>query len=51
VEKFAQSVEEKLGVPNLLVNNAGIINKNAPLTQVPPEEFANVIIDKLGGNS
>ena len=49
VEKFAQSVEEKLGVPNLLVNNAGIINKNAPLTQVPPEEFANVISINLGG--
>ena len=49
VEKFAQSVEEKLGVPNLLVNNAGIINKNAPLTQVPPEEFANVLSINLGG--
>jgi len=49
VENFAQSVEEKLGVPNLLVNNAGIINKNAPLTQISPEEFASVLSINLGG--
>ena len=49
VENFAQSVEEKMGVPNLLVNNAGIINKNAPLTQISPEEFASVLSINLGG--
>ena len=49
VENFAQSVEEKLGVPNLLVNNAGIINKNATLTQISPEEFASVLSINLGG--
>ena len=49
VEKFAQSVEENLGVPDLLVNNAGIINKNAPLTQISPEEFASVLSINLGG--
>ena len=49
VENFAQSVEENLGVPNLLVNNAGIINKNAPLTQISPEEFASVLSINLGG--
>ena len=49
VENFAQSVEENLGVPDLLVNNAGIINKNAPLTQISPEEFASVLSINLGG--
>ena len=27
------------GAPDLLINNAGIINKNGPLWQVPAEEF------------
>ena len=49
VENFAQSVEENLGVPDLLVNNAGIINKNAPLTQISSEEFASVLSINLGG--
>ena len=49
VENFAQSVEENLGVPDLLVNSAGIINKNAPLTQISPEEFASVLSINLGG--
>ena len=49
VENFAQSVEENMGVPDLLVNNAGIINKNAPLTQISPEEFASVLSINLGG--
>ena len=49
VENFAQSVEENLGIPDLLVNNAGIINKNAPLTQISPEEFASILSINLGG--
>ena len=35
VENFAQLMEDTLGVPDLLINNAGVINRNAPLTQVP----------------
>ena len=49
VENFALSLEENLGVPDLLVNNAGIINQNAPLTQISPEEFASVLSINLGG--
>ena len=30
VESFAQEVKESMGVPDLLVNNAGLINQNAP---------------------
>ena len=32
------------GSPDLLINNAAIINKNAPLWQVPAEEF-DLLID------
>jgi NAD(P)-dependent dehydrogenase (short-subunit alcohol dehydrogenase family) len=49
VENFAQSLEEELGTPDLLVNNAGIINKNAPLTEISPEEFSSVLSINLGG--
>jgi NAD(P)-dependent dehydrogenase (short-subunit alcohol dehydrogenase family) len=31
------------GPPDLLVNNAGLINRNAPLWKVPEEEFSRVI--------
>ena len=49
VESFAQQVEDKFGSPDLLVNNAGLINQNAPLTQISPEEFASVLAVNLGG--
>ena len=49
VDSFAQEVKESLGVPDLLVNNAGLINQNAPLTQVSADEFAAVLAVNLGG--
>jgi len=49
VGSFAQEVKEALGVPDLLVNNAGLINQNAPLTQVSASEFASVLAVNLGG--
>ena len=49
VESFAQQVGEKFGSPDLLVNNAGLINQNAPLTEVSPDEFAAVLAVNLGG--
>ena len=49
VENFAQLVEDTLGIPDLLINNAGVINRNAPLTKVPPEEFAKVLSINMGG--
>ena len=39
----------KVGAPDLLLNNAGVINANAPLWQVPAEEFARVIEVNLAG--
>ena len=49
VENFARSVIQKIGVPDLLVNNAGLINQNAPLTKVSPEEFSSILAVNLGG--
>ena len=49
VESFALEVKDAFGSPNLLVNNAGLINHNAPLTQISPEEFASVLAVNLGG--
>jgi NAD(P)-dependent dehydrogenase (short-subunit alcohol dehydrogenase family) len=49
VDSFALEDKESLGVPELLVNNAGLINQNAPLTQVSADEFAGVLAVNLGG--
>lgn len=39
VEEWARERIAAEGVPDLLVNNAGLINRHAPLWEVPPEEF------------
>ena len=49
VKNFAQSVTQNVGVPDLLVNNAGVINRNARLTEISPEEFSSVLSVNLGG--
>jgi NAD(P)-dependent dehydrogenase (short-subunit alcohol dehydrogenase family) len=49
VESFANRMETSLGTPDLLVNNAGLINRNAPLTEISPEEFSSVLEVNLGG--
>ena len=40
---------DSFGPPDLLINNAGMINRNAPLTEVPPEEFSSILAVNLGG--
>ena len=49
VKNFAQSVIQNVGVPDLLVNNAGVINRNARLTEISLEEFSYVMSVNLGG--
>jgi NAD(P)-dependent dehydrogenase (short-subunit alcohol dehydrogenase family) len=39
VEPWAARLLSTHGAPDLLINNAGIINKNGPLWQAPAEEF------------
>lgn len=43
VEPWAARLLSTNGPPDLLINNAGIINQNAPLWQVPAEEFDRLI--------
>ncbi len=43
VEPWAARLLSSHGPPDLLINNAAIINQNAPLWQVPAEEFDHVI--------
>ncbi len=43
VKEFAERVLAELGPPDLLLNNAGVINRNAPLTKLSDEEVAHVL--------
>jgi NAD(P)-dependent dehydrogenase (short-subunit alcohol dehydrogenase family) len=43
VEAWAAEVLPRFGAPDLLLNNAGVINHRAPLWQVPAEELSRVI--------
>jgi len=43
VGAWAARVLERLGAPDLLVANAALINRSAPLWEVPPEEFSTVV--------
>ena len=49
VETFFDSLLSDIGIPDLLVNNAGVINANAPLWEVPAEEFERVIDVNMTG--
>lgn len=44
VKCWAEKVISRFGAPDILINNAAVINKNAPLWEVPSEEF-NLVID------
>ena len=49
VKAWATIVLQAHGPPDLLLNNAGVINRNAPLWEVKAEEFARVIDVNLKG--
>ncbi|XWS18030.1 hypothetical protein CRYUN_Cryun32bG0007200 [Craigia yunnanensis] len=49
VEELAQQVMEKKVVPDIIVNNAGTINKNNRIWEVPVEEFDAVIDTNVKG--
>jgi NAD(P)-dependent dehydrogenase (short-subunit alcohol dehydrogenase family) len=43
VAAWASEVHAALGPADILINNAALINANAPLWKVPPEEFSSVV--------
>jgi NAD(P)-dependent dehydrogenase (short-subunit alcohol dehydrogenase family) len=49
VSEWAQRLLRLGGPPELLINNAAVINENAALWEVPHEEFARVIDTNIMG--
>lgn len=49
VGQWAEKVCFANGSPDLLINNAAIINKNAPLWEVPPSEFSQLVDINIKG--
>ncbi|QDT95846.1 SDR family oxidoreductase [Gimesia aquarii] len=49
VGSWAKSTLDQFGPPNLLINNAALINENAPLWEVPTEDFDAVIDVNIKG--
>jgi len=49
VAAWAKRVLNSHGVPHLLLNNAALINRNAPLWQVPAQEFSDVVDVNIKG--
>ena len=51
VENWMGRLHKKCGAPDLLINNAGLINQNAPLWKVGPKEFSDVIDVNIKGTA
>lgn len=49
VARWAAAVLDQGGPPDLLLNNAAVVNANASLWRVPPDEFAAVIDINIKG--
>ncbi len=49
VEQWSASVLDEFGPPDILINSAALINKNAPLWKVSPDEFSRVVDVNVNG--
>ena len=49
VQEFCDGMLVEVGAPDLLINNAAIINRNAPLWEVPAEEFSELVDINIKG--
>ena len=49
VEQFCQEAMQEFGAPDLLLNNAAVINQSGPLWEVTEEDFARTIDVNLKG--
>lgn len=51
VRGWAARILDRWGAPDYLINNASVINRNAPLWEVPAEEFSAVIDINVKGTA
>ncbi len=51
VQAWSHTLVAEYGPPDLLINNAGVINRNAPLWEVPVAEFDQVIDVNIKGTA
>jgi NAD(P)-dependent dehydrogenase (short-subunit alcohol dehydrogenase family) len=51
VARWAEKVLAEMRPPDLLINNAGVINRSAPLWEVPAEEFSQVLDTNVDGTA
>src|SRR5688572_5713218 len=51
VETWVGRLHKKCGAPDLVLNNAGVINANAPLWKVSPQEFSDVVDVNIKGTA
>lgn len=49
VQTWAASVMSELGPPDLLLNNAAVINDNAPLWEIPADEIDSIVDVNIKG--
>lgn len=49
VKDWAKNTLDRFGAPDFLLNNAGIINKNSTLWNVPEAEFSQIIDTNIKG--
>lgn len=51
VRDWAEKISASLGPPHLLINNAALINRQAPLWEIEPEEFSELVDVNLKGTA
>ena len=51
LQNWLDPLLKQLGAPDLLLNNAGVINGNAPLWEISEDEFAHVLEVHLKGSA
>lgn len=49
VKAWAKALSDGLGPPDLLLNNAAVMNPNARLWEVPPQAFSNLVDVNIKG--